>query len=152
MLIGPPVSQDAVRLQGFLARNAYPYRVVDPAEDRDAEGAAVVSHWFLDVVVHVADLPLAGNDSPKLGLGLWRHLGLSVALATGPKWRNSPSIRLCFSSHTRAVLSARTLSLSVPISIVLPTLPTSVTTFNAVSVLGSNLSVPSTRSQSRRSE
>ena len=43
-------------------------------------GAAVVSHWFLDVVVHVADLPLAGNDSPKLGLGLWRHLGLSVAL------------------------------------------------------------------------
>jgi hypothetical protein len=43
-------------------------------------GAAVASHWFLDVIVHVRDLPLAGNDSPKLGLGLWRHLGLSVAL------------------------------------------------------------------------
>src|SRR5262249_20734444 len=26
------------------------------------------------------DLPLAGNDSPKVGLGLWRHFGLSVAL------------------------------------------------------------------------
>jgi hypothetical protein len=43
-------------------------------------GAAVASHWFLDLVVHVPDLPLAGNDSPKLGLGLWRHPGLSVAL------------------------------------------------------------------------
>jgi hypothetical protein len=43
-------------------------------------GAAVASHWLLDLVVHVPDLPLAGNDSPKLGLGLWHHLGLSVAL------------------------------------------------------------------------
>jgi hypothetical protein len=43
-------------------------------------GAAVVSHWFLDLVVHVRDLPLAGNDSLKVGLGLWRHLGLSVGL------------------------------------------------------------------------
>jgi len=43
-------------------------------------GAAVASHWLLDLVVHVPDLPLAGNDSPKVGLGLWRHFGLSVAL------------------------------------------------------------------------
>jgi hypothetical protein len=43
-------------------------------------GAAVASHWLLDLIVHVPDLPLAGNDSPKLGLGLWRHFGLSVAL------------------------------------------------------------------------
>jgi len=43
-------------------------------------GATVVSHWLLDLLVHVPDLPLAGNDSAKLGLGLWRHLGLSVAL------------------------------------------------------------------------
>jgi hypothetical protein len=40
----------------------------------------VASHWVLDLIVHVPDLPLAGNDSPKLGLGLWRHPGLSVAL------------------------------------------------------------------------
>ena len=38
-------------------------------------GAAVASHWLLDLIVHVPDLPLAGNDSPKLGLGLWRHVG-----------------------------------------------------------------------------
>jgi hypothetical protein len=43
-------------------------------------GAAVLSHWLMDVVVHVPDLPLAGNDSLKVGLGLWRHVGLSVAL------------------------------------------------------------------------
>ena len=51
-------------------------------------GATVASHWVLDLVVHVPDLPLAGNDSPKLGLGLWNHFELSVAvelvlLATG---------------------------------------------------------------------
>ncbi|MFL5494398.1 MAG: hypothetical protein ACJ8DC_08455 [Gemmatimonadales bacterium] len=43
-------------------------------------GAAVASHYLLDVLVHLRDLPLAGNDSPKLGLGLWNHFGVSVAL------------------------------------------------------------------------
>jgi hypothetical protein len=43
-------------------------------------GAVAASHWLLDLLVHMPDLPLAGNDSAKLGLGLWRHLGLSVAL------------------------------------------------------------------------
>jgi hypothetical protein len=36
-------------------------------------GVAVFSHWPLDVLVHVADLPILGNDSPKLGLGLWNN-------------------------------------------------------------------------------
>lgn len=43
-------------------------------------GAAVASHWLLDFIVHVPDLPLTGNDSPKFGLGLWRHVGLGVGL------------------------------------------------------------------------
>jgi hypothetical protein len=43
-------------------------------------GLAVVSHYPLDVLVHLPDLPLAGNDSPKLGLSLWNHFGLSIAL------------------------------------------------------------------------
>jgi hypothetical protein len=42
-------------------------------------GLAVVSHYLLDALVHLPDLPLVGNDSPKLGLGLWNHFGLSVA-------------------------------------------------------------------------
>ena len=35
-------------------------------------GALVVSHWALDLVVHVPDLPLWPGPSPLFGLGLWR--------------------------------------------------------------------------------
>jgi hypothetical protein len=35
---------------------------------------AVASHWFLDAVVHLPDLPLAGEGSPKVGFGLWNSL------------------------------------------------------------------------------
>ncbi len=42
-------------------------------------GAAVLSHWFIDWLVHRPDLPLIG-DSMKVGLGLWNHVGLSLAL------------------------------------------------------------------------
>jgi hypothetical protein len=47
---------------------------------------AVLSHWFLDLLVHVPDLTLAGSP-PKLGLGLWNHpmvempLELSITFA-----------------------------------------------------------------------
>jgi hypothetical protein len=35
-------------------------------------GICVVSHWVLDLVVHLPDLPLfPGSSSPKVGLGLW---------------------------------------------------------------------------------
>jgi hypothetical protein len=40
---------------------------------------AVFSHWLLDLVVHVEDLPLIGN-SMKVGFGLWRHVWLSLPL------------------------------------------------------------------------
>jgi hypothetical protein len=36
-------------------------------------GVAVFSHYLLDVLVHLPDLPILGNDSSKLGLGLWNH-------------------------------------------------------------------------------
>jgi membrane-bound metal-dependent hydrolase YbcI (DUF457 family) len=42
--------------------------------------AAVASHWFLDVLVHFPDLPLAGEGSPQLGFGLWANLPLTIAL------------------------------------------------------------------------
>ncbi|MGH7703370.1 MAG: hypothetical protein ACREMO_09770 [Gemmatimonadales bacterium] len=44
--------------------------------------AAVASHYLLDLVAHVPDLPLLGNDSSKLGLGLWRSLPATVAVET----------------------------------------------------------------------
>jgi len=61
-------------------------------------GVAAFSHYPLDVLVHLPDLPIMGNDSPKLGLGLWNHpvatmvaellvfgLGLAVYVALGSK-------------------------------------------------------------------
>ncbi len=41
--------------------------------------AASFSHWVLDLVVHVPDLPLYDN-SAKVGFGLWRHVVLSFPL------------------------------------------------------------------------
>jgi hypothetical protein len=43
---------------------------------------AVFSHWLLDLVVHVPDLPLVDN-SFKVGFGLWRYLWLSFPLELG---------------------------------------------------------------------
>ena len=41
--------------------------------------AASFSHWVLDLLVHVPDLPLYDN-SAKVGFGLWRHVILSFPL------------------------------------------------------------------------
>lgn len=53
VLIGPASNPDMVRLQGFLARNGYPYQVLDPAEDHDAK--ALVERY----APNPSDLPLA---------------------------------------------------------------------------------------------
>lgn len=40
----------------------------------------VVSHWFLDLVVHVPDLPLYPGNSPVLGFGLWRSVTMTLVV------------------------------------------------------------------------
>jgi hypothetical protein len=45
--------------------------------------ATVFSHFVLDVLVHVAGLPLLGDASYHLGLGLWRHTRLELAVECG---------------------------------------------------------------------
>lgn len=45
-------------------------------------GAVVLSHWLLDLLVHVPDLTLAGSP-PKLGLGLWNHPTIEMPLELG---------------------------------------------------------------------
>src|SRR5262245_8032043 len=40
----------------------------------------VFSHFPLDALVHVAGLPVVGPGSHRLGLGLWRHTGLELAV------------------------------------------------------------------------
>lgn len=42
--------------------------------------AAVVSHWVLDLIVHVPDLPLASDAGPKLGLGIWESIPATIAI------------------------------------------------------------------------
>lgn len=50
---------------------------------RDAVGAYVIgfcvlSHWFLDLIVHTADLPLTPFSDYKVGLGLWNHVAITL--------------------------------------------------------------------------
>lgn len=40
--------------------------------------AAVVSHWFLDLIVHHPDLPLVPGADLRLGLGLWSNQLVTV--------------------------------------------------------------------------
>jgi hypothetical protein len=43
-------------------------------------GAAVFSHFLLDIPMHTPDLPLGpGAGSPRIGLGLWNHRDLAIA-------------------------------------------------------------------------
>lgn len=42
--------------------------------------ASVFSHYILDLLVHTPDLPLAGDHTLKLGLGLWQIWQLTLAL------------------------------------------------------------------------
>ena len=45
-------------------------------------GAVVLSHWLLDLLVHVPDLTLWGQP-PRLGLGLWNHPWIAIPLELG---------------------------------------------------------------------
>lgn len=42
-------------------------------------GTVVLSHWFLDLLVHAPDLTLAGSP-PKMGLRLWDHPMIEMPL------------------------------------------------------------------------
>lgn len=43
-------------------------------------GALVVSHWFLDLLVHGPDLPLAPFLPVKFGLGLWNSFAGTIVV------------------------------------------------------------------------
>jgi hypothetical protein len=58
------------------------YRAIAPAQKWTAAvivGAAVFSHWILDLVVHRPDLPLY-DDAYKVGLGLWDYPTIAFIL------------------------------------------------------------------------
>ena len=45
----------------------------------------VVSHWVLDFVTHAPDMPLWPGSSPRLGLGLWNSIPLTIVVE-GTLW------------------------------------------------------------------
>jgi hypothetical protein len=79
-----PISHSLVGMIGWsLAAAALYYSWPTRDTTRHWQAAALVglaafSHYPLDVLVHVPDLPLAGNDSPKLGLGLWNNPAVTM--------------------------------------------------------------------------
>lgn len=43
-------------------------------------GLLVLSHWFLDLLVHIPDLPIFPGYSLKVGFGLWNSLPATIIL------------------------------------------------------------------------
>ncbi len=60
------------------------YRLISPSTDRTKAALlialAVLSHWFFDLLMHTPDLPLLGDNSIKLGIGLWNNAYLTFAI------------------------------------------------------------------------
>ena len=78
-----PYTHSLLGSAGFAA--AFGALVLGLTKDRAAAAIAalvVLSHWFLDLLVHVPDLTLAGSP-PKLGLGLWNHPAIEMPLELG---------------------------------------------------------------------
>ncbi len=48
-----------------------------------AIAVSVLSHFPLDALVHVPELPLLGEHSPKVGLGLWENMPLALVIEVG---------------------------------------------------------------------
>lgn len=46
-------------------------------------GAGVLSHWFLDALVHRPDLPLIPGATTRVGLGLWNSLPATLVVELG---------------------------------------------------------------------
>lgn len=46
-------------------------------------GALVLSHWFLDLLVHRPDLPLSPFSDFKIGFGLWNYPIVEIVLEFG---------------------------------------------------------------------
>lgn len=45
-------------------------------------GLVVLSHWFLDLVMHRPDLPLVPGGGPSFGLGLWNSVAGTLVVET----------------------------------------------------------------------
>ena len=68
-----------VLIWGFLFGLVY-YLVKKNIRSAVVLGLLVLSHWILDFIVHIPDLPIFPWSNFKVGMGLWNSLVLSVTL------------------------------------------------------------------------
>lgn len=73
---------------------------------------AVLTHFPLDVLVHVPDLTLAGDDTAHFGLGLWRSVSATLA-AELLVFAGGLAVYLAFRSRRHPVRPARLTALVV---------------------------------------
>jgi hypothetical protein len=85
-----PVSHSLLAVCGWALLLAVAHFALRRRRDAFVVGAAVISHWILDALVHRPDLPLYPGDSPLVGLGLWQSvpgtLLLELSLFAASVW------------------------------------------------------------------
>ena len=79
-----PWSHSLLAIGGWALLLSVGYQLVR----RDARsgvviGALVLSHWLLDLPMHRPDLPLWPGSSPRVGLGAWNSIPLTILLDGG---------------------------------------------------------------------
>ena len=77
-----PYSHSLVMLLVWSALFALAYRLFRGPRPLPAItiGALVFSHYLLDVLTHRPDMPVTIGGSMRLGLGLWNHPGVELAI------------------------------------------------------------------------
>ena len=78
-----PYTHGLVGALAWSALAALVARVLLRGQDRAVPlvvGLCVFSHWLLDAPMHTPDMPLFGDDSFKVGLGLWHHRSVTIAI------------------------------------------------------------------------
>jgi membrane-bound metal-dependent hydrolase YbcI (DUF457 family) len=76
-----PFSHSLVAVFGWAALLAFAYAAFHrSARVAWVVAALVVSHWLLDALMHVPDLPIAPGIDTRIGLGLWQSKAASLAL------------------------------------------------------------------------
>jgi hypothetical protein len=74
-----PISHSLLAVLGWsLAFVAVYYLITNNKRASLLLGGLVLSHWILDAIVHIPDLPLYPGESPKIGLGLWNSFPLTL--------------------------------------------------------------------------
>ena len=75
-----PISHSLVGAVGWAAIFAGVYRMVKGRSDGALLLACgVLSHWVLDVISHLPDMPVLPHG-PYVGLGLWKSVPLTIAV------------------------------------------------------------------------